>query len=268
MANLAPAVGPLLVVLTGLVVGCSSNSDRAPAAPTPRTPVSRSAPVVAAGVRLRPLTPPELAACRRLAAAKPVVVLCPSLLPRPRASDPSTPIGVYTFPVCHALVKERGCPLYDLAVLYGAPNESPGHGAENTPARFLHFELLGGRYILDATTVHGFSGGRPLQRPVGARTIAGHRGRLYFGLPYDRGGGEYGSHYTFVWRLGAWRYAASLHSWRPTGKPSRCSPRSSTTSLPCRIRAERRLPRRYTSPFRADGTGVGRRAAWAAAPRE
>ena len=215
MAKLAPAVGPLLVVLAALAPGCSSRSDPVRSASVPSTTVSPSASVAAAGFRLRPLTRPELAACRRLAAAKPVVVLCPTLLPQPRGTDPSTPVGVYTFPVCHALVKGRGCPLYDLAVLYGAPNESPGHGAENTPARFLHFELLGGRYILDATTVHSFSGGRPLQRLVGARTIAGHRGHLYFGLPYDRGGGEYGSHYTFVWRQGPWRYAASLHSWRP-----------------------------------------------------
>jgi hypothetical protein len=122
---------------------------------------------------------------------------------------------VYTFPVCHALGKKSGCPLYDFAVLYGAPNESPARAAQNTPVRFLHFELLGGRYVLEALSVHGLSGTRPLQRLLGTRTIAGHRGHLYFGLPYDRGGGEYGSHYTFVWRRGPWRYAASLHSWTP-----------------------------------------------------
>ena len=144
-----------------------------------------------------------------------MIVLCPTLLPSPLLADPVTPIGVYTFPLCHALVKPRGCPLYDFAVLYGAPDESPGHGADNTPATFLHFELLGGRDVLEALGVHGLSGTRPLQHLIGARTIAGHLGRLYFGLPYNRGGGEYGSHYTFVWRQGRWRYAASLHSWRP-----------------------------------------------------
>jgi hypothetical protein len=108
-----------------------------------------------------------------------------------------------------------GCPLYDLAVLYGAPDESPGRGSRNTPASFLHFELLGGRVVPQAIGAYGRSGTRPLQRLIGTRKIAGHRGRLYFGLPYDRGGGEYGAHYTFVWRQGAWGYAASLHSWTP-----------------------------------------------------
>jgi hypothetical protein len=196
--KIVPAAGPLLLVLTVLASGCSSASDPTPPASSRSATVPREAHAVPAGFRLRPLTRPESAACRRIAEAKPIAVLCPTLLPRPGPADPSTPIGAYVFPVCHALVKGRGCPLYDFAVLYGAPNESPGHAAEHTPARFLHFELLGGRYILDATTVHGRSGTRPLQRLVGSRTIAGHHGRLYFGLPYDRGGGEYGSHYTFV----------------------------------------------------------------------
>lgn len=211
-AKTLSAAALLLILAFGS--GCSSASDPRPSAPAPRT-VTPPSPVIAAGFRLRPLTPPELGACRRLAAAKPVAVRCPTLLPRPRETDPPIPIGVYTFPVCHALVKGRGCPLYDLAVLYGAPNESRGHAAQNTPARFLHFELLGGRYVSAALSLHGLSGTHPLQRLVGTRTIAGHRGHLYFGLPYGRGGGEYGSHYTFVWRQAGWRYAASLHSWRP-----------------------------------------------------
>jgi hypothetical protein len=126
-----------------------------------------------------------------------------------------THVGVYTFPVCHAERRKPGCPLYDLAVLYGAPDESPGHGSRNSPQSFLHFEILGGRGVPEAVGVHGLSGTRPLQRLLVTRTIAGHRGHLYLGLPYDRGGGEYGSHYTFVWRRGPWHYAASLHSWTP-----------------------------------------------------
>jgi hypothetical protein len=124
-------------------------------------------------------------------------------------------VGVYTFPVCHAEHRNADCPLYDLAILYGAPDGSPGHGSCNSPRSFLHLELLGGRGVPQAVGVGGLSGTRPLQRLLGTRTIAGLRGQLYFGLPYNRGGGEYGSHYTFVWRQGAWRYAASLHSWRP-----------------------------------------------------
>jgi hypothetical protein len=144
-----------------------------------------------------------------------VSVLCPTLLPRPLPPHRATPVGVYTFPVCHAEHRKPDCPLYDLAVLYGAPAGSPGHGLRNSPRSFLHLELLGGRGVPGAIGVGGLSGTRPLQRLLGTRTIGEHRGRLYFGLPYDRGGGEYGSHYTFVWRQGAWRYAASLHAWRP-----------------------------------------------------
>jgi hypothetical protein len=142
-------------------------------------------------------------------------VLCPTRLPRPEAASPPTPIGVYTFHVCHAEGRKPGCPLYDLAVLYGVPSRSPANAAEDTPSRFLHFEMLGGRYVPDALGVHSLSGTRPLQRLVATQTIAGHRGHLYFGLPYNRGGGQYGSHYTFIWRQGRWSYAASLHSWKP-----------------------------------------------------
>ncbi len=75
--------------------------------------------------------------------------------------------------------------------------------------------MVGGRDVLEVLGVHRGSGGRPLERLVGTRTIAGYHGRLYFGLPYSQGGGQYGSHYTFVWHEGRLRYAASLHSWTP-----------------------------------------------------
>jgi hypothetical protein len=122
---------------------------------------------------------------------------------------------VYTLHVCVGLRKKPGCPLYDFAVLYGAPFESPKQAAKNTPTRFLHFEMLGGRYVPEALSLHGLSGTRPLQRLLGPRTIAGHRGHLYFGLPYNQGGGQYGSHYTFIWQEAGTRYAASIHSWTP-----------------------------------------------------
>jgi hypothetical protein len=205
-------VGPF--VLVALTVGCMSGSATS-ARPLSSPPSSTTAWPPGSGERfsLRPLVKLEMAACRRLAASKAIVVFCPTMLPRP--SDPATPIGVHTFPVCRALGKGPRCPLYDFAVLYGAPNESPGHGAENTPARFLHFEMLGGRYVLEALGVHGLSGSNRLQRPLGKRTISGLHGQLYFGLPYNQGGGEFGSHYTFIWRQGRIRYAASLHSWTP-----------------------------------------------------
>jgi hypothetical protein len=150
-----------------------------------------------------------------MATTRPVTVLCPTRLPTPAETSPPTPVGVYTFHVCHALGKKPGCPLYDIAVLYGVPSRSPKRAAKDTPSRFLHFEMLGGRYIPETLGLHGLSGTRPLQRLVGTRTIAGHEGHLYFGLPYNQGGGEYGSHYTFIWRQGRWSYAASLHSWTP-----------------------------------------------------
>lgn len=161
------------------------------------------------------MTGREHAACVRLARSRAVPVLCPTLLPRPLPVVPATRVGVYTFPACHAEHRQPDCPLYDLAVLYGAPDGSPGHGSRNSPRSFLHLELLGGRGVPQAIGVGGLSGTRPLQRLLGARTITRHRGHLYFGLPYDWGGGEYGSHYTFVWRQGPWRYAASLHTWGP-----------------------------------------------------
>jgi hypothetical protein len=204
-------LAPLLLV--GLVAACSSSDSTSPSG-APES-LSRSAHRVGPGLRLAALTKPEQGACRRLASTKPMTVLCPTRLPRPEAASPPTPIGVYTFHVCQAEGRKPGCPLYDLAVLYGVPSRSPGNAAKDTPSRFLHFEMLGGRYVPDALGVHGLSGTRPLQRLVGTRTIAGHRGRLYFGLPYNHGGGEYGSHYTFIWRQGSWSYAASLHSWKP-----------------------------------------------------
>jgi hypothetical protein len=163
-----------------------------------------------------PVIRPVRGACNRLARTKSVLVLCPTVLPRPAPTNPATAVGVHTFPVCHALVRPAACPLYDLAIMYGAPDEPPnGDGGHNPPATFLHFEMLGGRYVAEALSLHGLAGTIPLQRLIGRRTIAGHHGLLYFGLPYQHGGGEYGSHYTFIWLQGRWRYAASLHSWKP-----------------------------------------------------
>lgn len=204
-----------LLALAAFASACGSGSSPAPAVTTPASTAPSTSGPIAEGIRLWPLTRGERGACARLAASKSLTVICPAVLPRPLPAAPPTPIGVYTFPVCRASGKPSGCPLYDFAVLYGAPDERPGHAAYNTPPAFLHFELLGGRDIADAVGVHTLSGTRRLQHPLGRRTIAGHRGRLYFGLPYDEGGGELGSHYTFVWRQGGWGYAASLHSWTP-----------------------------------------------------
>jgi hypothetical protein len=124
-------------------------------------------------------------------------------------------IGVHILPFCQSLGRRKTCPLYDFAILYGAPDESPTGDNLNTPATFLHFELLGGRYVAQSLGLSGLAGTVPLQRRIGRRTIAGRAGVLYFGLPHSKGGGEFGSHYTFVWRQGRWRYAASLHSWTP-----------------------------------------------------
>jgi hypothetical protein len=203
----------VFVLASGVVAGCASSGS--PLSSNVSPTASRSTPRSVPSVRLRPLTKQEQAACEKLARTKLITVLCPSRLPRPETTSPATPIGVHTFPVCREWEKKLRCPLYDFAVLYGAPDESPGRGARNTPADFLHFEVVGGGDVLRVLGVHRSSNRHPLQRLISTRTIAGHPGYLYFGLPYNQGGGQYGSHYTFVWRQGSWSYAASLHSWTP-----------------------------------------------------
>ena len=215
LAVTRPLLLALVVALAAFDTACASGTTPTQPRSERSTALPPEPPPIAARIRLRPLTRSERDACIRLAASKPLPVICPTVLPRPLPAAPATPIGVHTFHVCQAFGMPSGCPLYDFAVLYGAPDERPGHAASNTPLAFLHFEILGGRRIDAAVDVHGLSGDRRLQRPLGSRTIAGHRGRLYFGLPYSEGGGEYGSHYTFVWRQGGWGYAASLHSWTP-----------------------------------------------------
>jgi hypothetical protein len=197
-----------------VAVAAACNSSGSPPPSRADRTVGHLPPQARLRYRLDPLTEPEQAACRTLAENKSLTVLCPSRLPRPRATNPPNPIGVRRFPVCREWEKKSQCSLYDLAVLYGAPDESPGHGRENTPVRFLHFEILGGRGVGDVLRLQGLaSTGHPFQHLIGTRTIADHRGHLYFGLPYNQGGGQYGSHYTFVWQQAGTRYAASLHSW-------------------------------------------------------
>lgn len=207
------------VAAVALVSGCAGGSATMASTSGAGSPAgsgpAASRPHTVSGVVLLPATASERAACRRLARTKSIPVLCPTVLPRPDTTYPATPIGVHTFPFCQALRRPARCPLYDFAVLYGAPDESPGGEPHNAPASFLHFEVLGGRYVGDALGLQGRAGTVPLQRRLGRRTLAGHRGQLYFGLPYTRGGGEFGSHYTFVWQQGRWKYAASLHSWTP-----------------------------------------------------
>jgi hypothetical protein len=209
------AVRRLLALLMVLLAAACNSSGSPPPSQADRT-VGHSPPQASDDYRLDPLTEPEQAACRKLAENKSVTVLCPSLLPRPKATNPPNSIGVRRFPVCREWEKRSQCPLYDFAVLYGAPDESPGHASENTPVRFLHFEILGGDGVGDVLRLQGLaSTGHPFQHLIGTRTIAGRRGHLYFGLPYNQGGGQFGSHYTFVWEQAGTRHAASLHSWTP-----------------------------------------------------
>jgi hypothetical protein len=197
-ARVAPGVALLFAAVLALVSCSATSTPNSRHSHTHQASESRSVPTVA-GVVLLPVIRPGRRACNRLAQTKSVLVLCPTILPRPATTHPATPIGVHTFPFCHALVRPAGCPLYDLAVMYGAPDEPPnGDGGHNPPATFLHFEMLGGRYVAEALSLHGLSGTVPLQRLIGRRTIAGHHGLLYFGLPYQHGGGEFGSHYTFT----------------------------------------------------------------------
>ena len=100
-------------------------------------------------------------------------------------------------------------------IVYGAPHQNLSAG--DSPRVFLHAEFFSAatmHSLLEALGVFSLSGSNRLQTLIGMRTLGGHSGRLYRGLPYSRGGGELGGHVTFVWQA-AGSHAVSLHAWRP-----------------------------------------------------
>jgi len=170
-------------------------------------------------------------ACTSVSAAmRRGVVLCPVALPRPiPAIARIAPPRAYGY-VCWMRHGHRRClfprdaasakpkdarPYYLVNAFYGAPDENPRHQRDNTPRRFFHLMIWGGPVPDGALQLGDKAGGRLLQRPLGAYSIDGHHGRLYRGLPYWLGGGEYGNHYTFVWGNKQSRLVVSLHAWAP-----------------------------------------------------
>lgn len=156
--------------------------------------------------------------------------MCPMGLPRPiPAIGKIAPPRAYGY-VCWMTHGHRRClyprdaasakpkdakPYYLVNAFYGAPDENPHHQRSNTPRRFFHLMIWGGPVPNGALQLGEKSDGRLLQRPLGAYAVDGHRGRLYRGLPYWLGGGEYGNHYTFVWGTAQRRMVVSLHAWAP-----------------------------------------------------
>lgn len=105
--------------------------------------------------------------------------------------------------------------------MYSAPCEPERPGCRNRPARFLHLELLGGRWIgtrrgddLAAWLGLVVSGEDGFTR-LGTRRHGGVSGTLYRAPPFSRGGGMFADHLTFIWPRGRLVYAASLHAWEP-----------------------------------------------------
>jgi hypothetical protein len=172
-------------------------------------------------------------ACRSIAAVlRDEPVLCPAALPRPvPAINRVAPPRAYGY-VCwrshshrHCLYPEdaraanpgmRSSRFYYLVnAFYGAPDENPSHQRRNTPRRFFHLMVWGGPVPDGALQLDDKARGRPLQRPLGSYSIDGRRGRLYHGLSYLHGGGEYANHFTFLTGTTSDRLVVSLHAWAP-----------------------------------------------------
>ena len=212
----------LWFVVAGLLAsGCGGDH----AVPTTTTPTMASTTSTGGTARfpLEPSPPKVVEACRDDQRTHPFVVLCPTRLPRGiawyRPDKPPAKFHVYQY-----TQDGRSFQWYSrIVIMYGGPDERPGHGRLNTPNRFLHFEMISGywrpshrhAWIRQALEIGTMAGDRPLQRLLGWRRLGGHGGRLFAGLPYGSGGGELGGHLTFVWRDGGVVHGASLHAWTP-----------------------------------------------------
>jgi hypothetical protein len=197
----------LAVLVTLLATGCrgAGTSDTGSSA---RPPESRAAVPSASPFPLLIPPPKFTRECRALRASRPFLVACPTGLPKPDSSR------IAQAPYVLSYVRLRGR-FAAVMIVYGAPHQNLSAG--DTPRAFLHAEFFSAatmHSLLDGLGVFGLSGSNPLQTLVGKRTLGGHGGRLYRGLPYSRGGGELGGHLTFVWQAGG-SHAVSLHAWRP-----------------------------------------------------
>jgi hypothetical protein len=198
---------PLLAVLvTLLAAGCSGAGAR-DAGSSSQAPHSRPA-VISSPFPLL-VTPPKLTReCLALRADHPFPINCPAGLPKPRSSR----IARAPYVLSYVRLRDR---FAAVLIVYGAPHQNLS--ARDTPRVFLHAEFFSAatmHSLLEGLGAFGLSGSNRLQTLVGVRTLGGHRGRLYWGLPYSRGGGELGGHLTFVWGDGGY-HAVSLHAWRP-----------------------------------------------------
>lgn len=177
--------------------------------------------VIADRFRLYPAPRQATTVCSEQARRTAFTVLCPTLLPRAsegtRRSDQPARLHASGY---------RRVSRYAYGVLftYGAPWEQPSKQLLNSPRRFLHFEVLGLitkrvprdsfiRVVVDPSI--RASGGDLFLRRLRTTTVGGHRGVLYAGLPYNKGGNELGGHLTFIWDEQNVTRVVSLHAWTP-----------------------------------------------------
>jgi hypothetical protein len=177
--------------------------------------------VVADQFRLLPVPRRATTVCAEQARRTAFSVLCPTLLPRAstgtRPGDRPARLRASSYPRVSRYA-------YGVVFTYNAPWEQPNKQRLNSPRRFLHFEVLG--LITKRIPPEAFirlvvdpriraSRGDFFLRRLRTMTLGGHRGVLYAGLPYNRGGNELGGHLTFIWHDQNVTRVASLHAWTP-----------------------------------------------------
>jgi hypothetical protein len=108
--------------------------------------------------------------------------------------------------------------MYAFGVMYGGPRVRGGRQL-NDPSRFLHVEVLGGRWggmarrcdLCSSFNPRALEGTRRVEQPLGPLTIAGHRGELFAGRA---GQSEFAGHLSFLWHTRGLWHVVSLHAWR------------------------------------------------------
>ena len=200
--------------LAGCAGSSSDGSAETAAAGGPVTQSETTPPETApadAGVALFPAPRRVRKACASEQRESAFRILCPTVLPRATvgsAGRPPDALQVHRWP-------RTGAAWYGISLVYGAPYEATEDDSErNSPDRFLHFEVLGGRWegVDPAWSMRAWLGTG--KRPLGRATLGGHSGWLYDHPPYGEAG-VFGSHMTFIWEDGPITYAASLHRWKP-----------------------------------------------------
>jgi hypothetical protein len=180
--------------------------------------------VVAGGYGLFQSPARLLTQCRRAQRHVRFTVLCPTLMPR--SGDGVTAATASALPPGDAGVAPTtfaqwaGYPanvtarwLY-VGGIYGGGETDPANWSLNNPNYFFHFFVDEGTLTTRELNLTGVA--RP-QRLLGARTIAGHRGKLYDQVSYSICSEcSFTGHLTFVWQEHGITYAASLHRWSPS----------------------------------------------------